>query len=137
MNTNNVHTRETYELDNAEDVTDVRMLDVGDKIIVGDRTKPLTVTYKGYKQEQELDNGREYTRWAIAAKGDWKNAKAIEVHNAIELRGWLGHVIDEASELCNDLGQPIDVQLVEMVDPYRPEEELSFETARSLREAQV
>ncbi len=137
MTRNNPHTRKTYELQEPEKVTDVRMLDVGDRIIVGDRKKPLTVTFKGYKHKQELDNGREYTQWAIAAEGDWQNAKPIEIHNAIELRGWLGHVTDEASETCNDLGQPIDVQLVAMVDPYRPETELSFETARSICEASV
>lgn len=68
-----------------ERITDVRDLDVGDRVLVGGRQKPLTVRDHGTRT-QELCRG-DPTQHAVEVSGDWADAAPHVLINVIRLDG--------------------------------------------------
>lgn len=57
----------------GEEITDLKELAVGDEVIWGDRSKPLTVTQLG-EREQETNDRDMLITGAARVEGDWANA---------------------------------------------------------------
>jgi len=68
-----------------ERITDVRDLDVGDRVLVGDRSKPLVVREHGTRT-QDLCRG-DPTQHAVEVSGEWANAAPHVLINVIRLDG--------------------------------------------------
>ena len=68
-----------------ERITDVRNLDVDDEILVGDRSKRITVERLGVRA-QPLADGNPDQHFVIA-RGSWSGAKRVELHNEYHISG--------------------------------------------------
>jgi len=66
-----------------ERITDVRDLDVGDEIRVGDRVKPIVVDDHGTRSIQTFQGER--TQHAVEASGEWENAVSVLLVNRIDM----------------------------------------------------
>lgn len=69
----------------TEQITDVRDLDVDEEILVGDRSKPITVERLGVRT-QPLADGNPDQHFVIA-RGSWSGAKRVELHNEYHISG--------------------------------------------------
>lgn len=68
-----------------ERVTDVRELARGDRVLVGDRTRPLRVCDHGTRP-QPLADGTP-TQHAVECRGTWADAVAVLLVNEIDIDG--------------------------------------------------
>jgi len=89
----------TQERTDCERITDVRDLDVSDRILVGGRVKPIIVDDTGSRTIDTLRGERE--QHAAEASGTWQNSKSVLFVNRIhKLRG------HRTGEISVDLGAP-------------------------------
>ena len=82
-----------------ERITDVRDLDVGDEILVGDRVKPIVVDDHGTRPVQTFQGER--TQHAVEASGEWSDAVSVLLVNRIDMGTG-----ERRSEISVDLGAP-------------------------------
>lgn len=67
-----------------ERITDVRDLDVGDELLVGDRKRPITVHEERTREIVPL-RGDPLAQLAIEAAGDWDDAVDVLLANRVSL----------------------------------------------------
>jgi hypothetical protein len=95
----------------AETIDDVRYLEVGDRVRLNDRAKPLTVIQTGARTEETLyPEAEAYTQHAVQLQGDWKDARKFVVVN--QHNHWHG---DRTGTLMDyDAGRSVTLELVEV-----------------------
>jgi len=97
----------------AERVDDVRYLDVGDRVRLNDRAKPLTVTGTATRTRETVVAGREVVQHGVELEGDWAGAQTYVVFNRVD--GWRGIELEE--QRCLDgLTGDVQLDLVAMAD---------------------
>ena len=69
--------------DGAEAIDDVRDLEAGDQIIVGERSRPITVDDTGTRPRDTLRG--ELTQHAVEASGEWADAVSVLLVNRIDI----------------------------------------------------
>lgn len=89
----------TCDRDDVEPIDDVRDLEEGDEIIVGDRFRPIVVDDTGTRQLDTLRGER--TQHAVEASGEWADAVSVLLVNRIHR--FRGH---HTGEISVDLGAP-------------------------------
>ena len=89
----------TEERTEHERITDVRDLDVGDEILVGDRVKPIVVDDHGTRPVETFQGER--TQHAVEASGEWANAVSVLLVNRIDMGTG-----ERRGDISVDLGAP-------------------------------
>lgn len=89
-----------------EPITDIRDLDVGDRLLVEERSKPITVERVGVRSQPLADGDPD--QHFVVARGEWSDARRVELHNEIHISGRLTGQIIEA-----DSGRATDVRRVD------------------------
>ena len=89
----------TPERDDVEPIDDVRDLEAGDEIIVGDRTQPIVVDDAGTRCIDTLRGER--TQHAVEASGEWSDAVSVLLVNRIDIVNG-----DRLGEISVDMGHP-------------------------------
>ncbi|WP_147435642.1 hypothetical protein [Halobellus sp. Atlit-38R] len=90
----------TKERTDHERITDVRNLNAGDQILVGSRTKPITVDDSGSREIHPLRGGPTQQH-AVEASGRWSNAVTVLLVNRINFSTG-----DRLGEISVDMGAP-------------------------------
>lgn len=86
----------------TEQITDVRDLDVDDAILVGDRSRPITVDRVGVRTQPLADGDPD--QHFVYASGSWSDAKRVELHNEIHISGDLtGNIINAETGRATDV----------------------------------
>ncbi|RLM88665.1 hypothetical protein D3D02_11770 [Halobellus sp. Atlit-38R] len=89
----------TEERTDHERITDVRDLDAGDGILVGDHVKPIVVDDHGIRPVQIFQG--EPTQHAVEASGEWANAVSVLLVNRIDMGTG-----ERRGDISVDLGAP-------------------------------
>lgn len=89
----------TCDRDDVEVIDDVRDLETGDQIIVGDRTRPIVVENTGSRSIDTLRGER--TQHAVDASGEWADAVSVLLVNRIDIVDG-----DRTGEISVDMGAP-------------------------------
>lgn len=77
------------------DTTILRALAPGDRILLDDRSRPLTVTETRTRQPSLVDG--DTTQTVVVAAGEWDRAAEKVLHEELHIRGELtGAVVDDA-----------------------------------------
>lgn len=98
-------------LDDAEQIDDVRHLEVGDRVRMDGRERPLTVIQTGTRViETLLDGAENRIQHAVQLQGDWQNSRKYVVAN--EHNHWHGHATGRLVD--HDSGHDVTLDLVEV-----------------------
>ncbi|MDQ2055963.1 hypothetical protein [Halobellus sp. H-GB7] len=90
---------EQKERTDHERITDIRDVNVGDEILVGDRVKPIVVDDRGTRPVKTFQGER--TQHAVEASGEWADAVSVLLVNRIDMATG-----ERRGEVSVDLGAP-------------------------------
>lgn len=108
MSDQNARADKRMDTDVAQ-ITDLSDLEVGDTILFGDHSKPLTVVDTAQKRDYSPALDEELYTPTVLVRGDWKNAKpyalAHRVSRITETNGQYDPALEPLDEIVAVVGQ--------------------------------
>jgi hypothetical protein len=116
--TENAHQQDCIALDEPESIEHLSQLSVGDRVLIDDRRRPLTVINIGVREigdERIGDDGAELETPIVRLEGHWDGAVTIELGHQVKrtaiVDGEYQPVLEELDPIVDfDLGRKKDVR---------------------------